>query len=451
MREAVAMALISRLLRGRAMTFRLKLTLLTAAAIGLTVAGASGATWVVATHQLRGQVDDALRIGAQQALFGDHHGPGPFEPGTALQSVAADGTAPAGLPVLSAVRDLAEGKTTRPFFTDTHVISQGTNVHARVYAVPSPDGGAIAIWRNVNDTDKALHRIGLTLSVIGASGIALAAALAALVAAAALRPIRRLTAAAKNVATTGNLSERVDARSNDELGRLAEQFNEMLAALEKSMDAQRHLVADASHELRTPLTAARTNVDLVLEGRLPQEEARLALSEASVELNSLTSLIADLVELARGQERKLRMKEVRLDEIVASAVERAGTRAPAAIFVTALSPTSVRADASLLERAISNLLDNAVKYSPQGAPVEVSVRAGEVVVQDHGSGITAADLPRVFDRFYRADTARGKPGAGLGLAIVREAAEAHGGTANAETTTVGARFTLALPTLKPAG
>jgi two-component system, OmpR family, sensor histidine kinase MprB len=451
MREAVAVAVISRLLRGRAMTFRLKLTLLTAAAIGLTVAGASGATWVVATHQLRGQVDDALRVGAQQALFGDHHGPGPFEPGTALQSVAADGTAPAGLPVLSGVRDLAEGKTTQPFFTDTHVISQNTNVHARVYAVPSPDGGAIAIWRNVNDTDKALHRIGLALSVIGASGIALAAALAALVAAAALRPIRRLTAAAKNVATTGNLSERVDARSNDELGRLAEQFNEMLAALEKSMDAQRHLVADASHELRTPLTAARTNVDLVLEGRLPQEEARLALSEASVELNSLTSLIADLVELARGQERKLRMEEVRLDEIVESAVERAGTRAPAAIFVTALSPTSVRADASLLERAISNLLDNAVKYSPQGAPIEVSVRAGEVVVQDHGSGITAADLPRVFDRFYRADTARGKPGAGLGLAIVRAAAEAHGGTANAETTTVGARFTLALPTLKPAG
>ena len=443
------MGLMGRLLPGRAMTFRLKLTLLTAAAIGVTVAAASAATWVVATHQLRGQVDDALKLRAQQVLFGDHRGYGPLDPGTAVQSVGPDGTAPVGLPMLSAVRDLAEGKTTRAFFTDTHVVSEGTDIHARVYAVPSPDGGATAIWRNVNDTDNALHRIGLALAVIGASGIALAAALAALVAAAALRPIRRLTLAAKKVATTGNLSERVHEQSNDELGRLAEQFNDMLAALEKSMNTQRRLVADASHELRTPLTAVRTNVDLVLEGRLPADESRLALIEAAAELNSLTTLIADLVELARGQERKLRMEDVHLDEIVESAVERAGARAPQAIFVTALSPTHVRADAALLERAVSNLLDNAVKYSPQGTPIEVSVRAGEIVVQDHGEGIAATDLPRVFDRFYRADTARGKPGAGLGLAIVREAAEAHGGTANAETTTVGARFTLTFPALKP--
>ena len=172
------------------MTFRLKLALMTAAAIGLTVAAASVATWIVATRELRGQVDDALRVRAQEALFGNDHGPGPFEPGTALQVIGMDGSAAAGLPVLPAIRDLAETRRTRPFFTDTHVNSRGTNVHARVYAVPAPAGGAIAIWRNVNDTDQALHRIGLALTVIGASGIALAAAFATVVAAAALRPIK---------------------------------------------------------------------------------------------------------------------------------------------------------------------------------------------------------------------------------------------------------------------
>jgi two-component system sensor histidine kinase MprB len=443
-------SLRGRVVASRAMTFRVKLTLMTAVAIALTVTGAASATWLFARHQLRGQVDSALRLRAQEALFGDHHGPGPLEPGTALQVIGPDGTAPTGLPILSTVRELAEGKTARPFFTDAHVRSQGTSVHARIYAVPSPGGGAIAVWRNVNETDQTLHRIGLAVIAIGATGIALAAALAAFVAAAALRPIRQLTTAARKVATTGSLAERVRSQANDELGQLAEQFNQMLAALEKSMDAQRRLVADASHELRTPLTAARTNVDLLLEERLPRDEARRALAEAAIELDSLTSLIADLVELARGQERKLTMQDVQLDDIVTSAVERARMRTPQALFVTALSPVLVRADASLLERAVSNLLDNAVKYSPHGAPIEVSVREGQIVVQDHGAGIADADMPRIFDRFYRAPAARSKPGAGLGLAIVREAAEAHGGTAAAETTSAGARFTLTLPTIHPA-
>jgi signal transduction histidine kinase len=219
----------------------------------------------------------------------------------------------------------------------------------------------------------------------------------------------------------------------------------MLAALEKSVGAQRRLVADASHELRTPLTAARTNVDLLREGKLSEDEARRAAAEASVELDALTSLVSDLVELARGEERKLRIEDVQLDDLVASSVERAQARAPDVTFVTALSPSVVRADAVLLERAVSNLLDNAVKYSPPGAPIEVTVRDGEVVVADRGPGIAEEDLPRIFDRFYRAATARAKPGAGLGLAIVREAAEAHGGSATAESGADGARFRLTLP------
>jgi two-component system sensor histidine kinase MprB len=257
--------------------------------------------------------------------------------------------------------------------------------------------------------------------------------------------VRRLTAAAETVAETGNLGERVEVEGDDELARLATRFNGMLAALEDSLGRQRRLVADASHELRTPLTAARTNVDLALEGRLPPEELRRALQEASVELDSLTGLIADLVELARGEERKLRVEELQLDDLVASVIERARTRWPQATFVTSLSPTQVRADPVLLERAVSNLLDNALKYSPPGAPIEVTVRGGEVIVADHGPGVADEDLPRIFDRFYRSAAARSKPGAGLGLAIVREAAEAHGGQATVESTTRGARFRLTLP------
>src|SRR4029078_10594169 len=211
------------------------------------------------------------------------------------------------------------------------------------------------------------------------------------------------------------------------------------APRDTSAVSRRRLAADASHELRTPLTAARTNVDLLREGRLPEDEAQHALDEASVELDAVTRLVSDLVELARGEERKLRIEDIQLDDLVSGVVERAQAPAARVTFVATLSQTHVQPDPVLLERAVSNLLENAVKYSPPGAPIEVTVRAGEVIVQDHGPGIAAEDLPRVFDRFYRAAAARSKPGAGLGLAIVREAAEAHGGTATAESNSLGAR------------
>jgi two-component system sensor histidine kinase MprB len=306
-------------------------------------------------------------------------------------------------------------------------------------------GGAIISAYPLAPTKHALARIRFWILLFSGIGIAVAAALAAFVATAALRPVRRLTAAAESVAATGDLSERVTVEGDDELGRLATRFNAMLGALQESVGRQRRLVADASHELRTPLTAARTNVDLVREGKLPEHEVRHALDEASIELDSLTSLVADLVELARGEERKLRVEEVALDDLVTAAVERAQARAPHAVFVTSLTPTQVRVDPVLVERAIANLLDNAVKYSPPGAPIEVIVRDGQVIVADQGPGVAEQDLPRIFDRFYRAAAARSKPGAGLGLAIVREAAEAHGGNATVESSPGGARFTITLP------
>jgi two-component system sensor histidine kinase MprB len=403
--------------------------MLVAAAIAVTVAAASIAVWVTSKHELVSQVDTSL---AHQQLRG------PF-----VLAVTEDGDLQGGLqgivPVSSEMRKLARSGGAAYYTTIT---VQGQHFREYVQAVP---GGAVATIAPLDATDRALARIKFWALLISGLGIAAGAALAAIVAGAALRPVRRLTAAAETVAATGDLTERVDVAGSDELGRLATRFNGMLAALEESVGRQRRLVADASHELRTPLTAARTNVDLVREGKLPPEEVRHALEEASAELDSLTSLVSDLVELARGEERKLRLEEVQLDDLVAGAVERAKARAPEATFVTSLTPVQVRVDPVLVERAVGNLLDNAVKYSPAGAPIEVSVRDGEVVVADHGPGIAAEDLPRIFDRFYRAATARAKPGAGLGLAIVREAAEAHGGRATAESSASGARFRLVLP------
>jgi len=420
-------------------SFRQRLMLLTAIAIAVTVAGVSVAVWVIAKHELYSQLDQTLNV---QAASGPR---GYFGGGSPLTTIVhPDGTRSGqqAIPITQQALNVANGKA-GDYYANTTI--QGIRWRELVASL-GPDGGAVITISPLAPTLHALARIRFWILLIGGGGIALAAALAAAVATAALRPVRTLTAAAENVARTGDLSERVHGRGDDELGRLATRFNEMLAALESSVGAQRRLVADASHELRTPLTAARTNVDLVREGKLPEHEVKHALDEASVELDALTKLVSDLVELARGEERKLRIEDVQLDDLVSGIVERAQARAPHVRFVTALSPTTVKADPVLLERAVSNLLDNAIKYSPHGAPVEVSVRGGEVVVADHGPGIADEDLPRVFDRFYRAATARSKPGAGLGLAIVKEAAEAHGGSASAESTSSGARFKLALPT-----
>ncbi len=421
------------------MSFRLRLTLLAAVAIALVVVATSSAVLIVARHQLRSQVDSGLK---SQVVAVEESHRGLF--GVPYVVLSSAGTAvspnPYGIPITAPERQVASGSI-RSYFGDQHI----SGVHARVYAEGVPGGGALVVAASLRATDRALSRIKFWIFLIGGVGIALAAGVAALVAAAALRPIRRLTAAAESVAATGSLAERVVVSGDDELGRLATRFNEMLEALERSVGAQRRLVADASHELRTPLTAVRTNLDLLREGKLPADEAQRALDESSVELDGLTTLVADLVELARGEERKLRVEDVHLDDLVATVVERAKSRAPQMTFVTSLAPAQVSADPVLLERAISNLIDNAVKWSPAGGPVEITVRGGEVVVTDHGPGIAEEDLPRIFDRFYRAATARSKPGAGLGLAIVREAATAHGGTATVENAAHGARFRLTLP------
>jgi two-component system sensor histidine kinase MprB len=317
------------------------------------------------------------------------------------------------------------------------------------------DGQAWQIARPLTEVDATLGRLRWLLGGVMLAGVALAAALGLAVSRIATRPLARLTATAEQVTATGDLRHRIPAPEvDDEPGRLAAAFNEMLAALEASRDAQRQLVADASHELRTPLTAIRANIELLGHAPdLPPAERAAMLASARAQLEDLTVLVGDLVDLARPREKAADPPEdLRLDAIVDCAVDRARRHAPPGIaFVVDAQPCVVHASRARLTRAVGNLLDNAVKWSPPEGTVEVTVRDGEVTVRDHGPGIAAADLPHVFDRFYRAPSARGLPGSGLGLAIVKHVADAHDGTVLAEPAPGGGTvLRLALPALAPA-
>jgi two-component system sensor histidine kinase MprB len=296
-----------------------------------------------------------------------------------------------------------------------------------------PPAFAVQVARPLTEVDNTLESVKTYLFAIAFIGVGSAAIFGLLVARTALAPVRRLTEAAENVTQTGDLSERIEVSGEDELSRLASRFNAMLAALEASAKAQRQLVADASHELRTPLTSLRTNIE-VLSGKraLPDSEREPLMSDVVEQLDEMTTLIAELIELAHGDRQPSAPEDVRLDVLTSEAVERTRRNRPGVTFTTDLDESVVRGVPANLERAIGNLLDNAAKWSPPGGEVEVGVRDSEVTVRDHGPGIDDQDLPFVFDRFYRSASARGMPGSGLGLAIVRQVAEAHGGTVTAE-------------------
>jgi two-component system, OmpR family, sensor histidine kinase MprB len=421
---------------------RARLTLVAAAAVAFAVIIASFVVYFVVKDQLRSTVDDALWTTAAQLTITPgrdfrHFATPPSELGGAAgypQVVYADGTidlplgAEVTLPVTKRVIEVArEGRGA--FFTDTDV--NGT--HVRMLTFPVVPGAAVQIVRPLTEVDRSLGRIKNLLVLIGGAGIAIAAALGLVVSRAALAPVGRLTAATERVTETGDLSERIDASGQDELSRLARSFNTMLGALEESTRSQRQLVADASHELRTPLTSLRTNIEVLASDRvLPKGERERLLNDVVEQLGEMTTLIAGLIDLARGEQPQAEPEEVRLDLVVADAVERARRDRPAVSFSADIEESVVHGVPSNIERAVANLLDNAAKWSPSNGEVEVKVRPGEVVVRDHGPGIDDADLPHVFDRFYRARTARGMPGSGLGLAIVRQVADAHGGTVVAE-------------------
>ncbi len=444
------------------MTFRTRLILVGTLAVALAIAAASAVTYVVVGGELRSQVDDGLR---QRALTINRLRIGQTPSGAAFldlpppllggaagytqlvtpsgQAIRAEGET-VELPVTGRDRAAAAG-TQEAFFADRTV----AGTHIRVYTLPLQQGYALQISRPLDEVDGALARIRGWLLVIAAAGVGLAALLGLLVARAIIAPVRRLTGVAEEVSTTRDLSRRIDDSGHDELARLASSFNTMLEALDDSARAQRRLVADASHELRTPLTSARTNIEVLARNEaMPRAEREQILRAVNEQMTEMSVLVAELVELARGDHPVgAEAEDVRLDLVAAEAVERTKRNYPGLAFDARLEESTVHGTAASIERAVSNLIDNAAKWSPPGATVEVSVAAGEVVVRDHGPGIADEDLPFVFDRFYRAPAARNMPGSGLGLAIVRQVAEAHGGTVRAEAADGGgAQMRLTLPT-----
>jgi two-component system sensor histidine kinase MprB len=425
-------------------------------AVALVVVIAAVAIYLGVRSELRGEVDDSLRdrsADVARVAVGPLPGLAPGEapgrprlefpvppperfggPGGFAQLVLPSGQvvrrpgAEEALPVDAQTREIAS-RGSGEQLTDRTV--DGT--HLRVLTRPLPERGAIQLARPLDEVDRQLERVLLVLLVVGALGVALGAALAALVARTALAPISRFTRRTEELAGDPDPSHRIDAAGSDELGRLARSFNSTLDSLERSVEAQRQLVADASHELRTPIASLRANIQtLEHSDRLPPAEQAGLRADIIEELDELTSLVADIVELARGTGRAEPVDDVRVDEILSSVLERSRARAANGATLRASSePTLVRGDPDRIQRAISNLVDNAVKWSPRGGLVEIDLAGGRLTVRDHGPGFAEKDIPRVFERFYRADSARRMPGSGLGLAIVRQAAEAHGGAVSA--------------------
>jgi two-component system sensor histidine kinase MprB len=355
-----------------------------------------------------------------------------------FQLVYPDGTTVvqhggANLPVNAHVMSIATNAS-GSFFSTTHV----NGVHLEVLTVGDPyDHYAVQVALPLTGVDSVLSGLALTYALLIGGGVLLAALLGAGISRSALAPIERFLRRTEHVTASLNdpaqATVRLEEEGASELRRLAVSFNRTLDALERSVDAQRQLIADASHELRTPISALRSDIQIFLDAeRLPAAE-RVALQHAILaELDELTQLVAGVLELARGSSLGGAAEPLELDLIVREAVDRARRRAPALRFAVELDPTEMMGVGERVSRAVTNLIDNACKWSPAEGEIEVRLHDGVLSVRDHGPGFEQRDLPHVFDRFYRAPGARGKPGSGLGLAIVKQAAEAYGGFARAE-------------------
>jgi two-component system, OmpR family, sensor histidine kinase MprB len=438
------------------MSLRVRIALVAGGAVAVAVLGVAVTVYFAVRSELRAEVDNALEARAA-ALAGPGPGPPPgaprdggrprFRPGPEfapppgpgarfggaegyVQLVSSGGRAfrPPGesssLPVEPRTRSIARTGSGR-YVTDVHV--RGT--HLRVLTSGIGPRGAVQVARPLNEVDHALRRVLVILVLAVAGGIGLAAALGAAVARAALAPIARFTGRTEALSESLDLSQRLDVPGKDELARLAHSFNTTLDALERAVEAQRHLVADASHELRTPIASLRANIQVLEDAeRLPAEERESLRADILEELDELTALVGDVVELARGAQPEESLDDVRLDRVVEELVERARRRAgDGTAFLVRTEPTVIRGAPERISRAVSNLLDNARRWSPSSGSIEVDLDGGVLTVRDHGPGFAEEDLPHVFERFFRAKDARGMPGSGLGLSIVRQAAEAHGG------------------------
>jgi len=441
----------------RRSTFQARLSVLIALAVGVAVALAAMASFYAVKHQLYAHVRTTLQQTAVQIQNGtptaqiDQGGGGMVAEvyvrgRDAAITTSRDGDASPSdnLPILPRTNAqlalIGQGPTQVLYGTWTdngvsyHTVTAPVQISGAFEGtqIPINAPGIVVVGYNMSPVLKTLATLRVVLLLVAAGGVLLAVGLGGLIAEATIRPVKRLTAAAEHVAETQELDATITEDSEDELGRLAHAFNDMLGALSASRQQQAQLVSDAGHELRTPLTSLRTNVELLVRARnLPEADRADLQQDVIAQLEELTTLIGDLVELARQDEQQPEPTEVRLDDLVHRAVERAKRRAPSLHFDLHLTAGSVKAHPPLLERALLNVLDNAAKWSPPGGTVKVDLSRTDhwtLEVRDHGPGIAPDDVPKVFDRFYRAPSARSMPGSGLGLAIVRQVVTSHGGS-----------------------
>jgi len=446
------------------MSLALRVAVLTTAAVAATLAIISLTIYVTVRSEFQSSLDDSMIRRAQAGVDADlgslfEGGTGPdalalsdikvsvLRSGESLQLLT--GSRPeTSFPVQFigyAEREVSLGVTSRSV--------RSARFHGTLYrivAVRSAPGEALVMAQSMESIEKALNRLQVILLLTSAVGVALAGLSGWAVATNGLRPVRRLTAATERVARTNELRP-IKVRGSDELARLTTSFNAMLTALDASQSQQRQLVADAGHELRTPLTSLRTNIELMGQATqggpgLTDDERNEIMHDVRAQLEELTTLVGDLVELARDEPVRRAPEPVDLADIAEGALDRVRRRAPDVTFEADISSWPVLGEAQLLERGVTNLLDNAAKWSPVGGTVRVRLADGTLTVSDEGPGIAEADLPHIFDRFYRSTESRTMPGSGLGLSIVKRAAERHGGTATvASRIGHGSTFTLRLP------
>jgi two-component system sensor histidine kinase MprB len=466
----------------RGLSLRSRIALISAIAVAVAVVAVSAVVFFVVATQLHQQADQQLTADAHAVADRPGHpwngGSDPdhdhdHDLGPRVQMldgsgrpVLADGV-PAPLPVTPAALAVVRGER-GPTFENVQIGGQ----QYRMLTTPAErHGGTVQVAVSTAGVDRPLVRIGLILVMVSACGVAVASALGFLVARTGLAPMHRLTGAVEHVAATNDLSSRITVNGRDEIARLANAFNGMLAALQSSRAAQRLLVEDAGHELRTPLTSLRANIELLIRAD-EQAGARRALSaedragllhDLDAQTAELTQMVGELVELAREESGAEPVERVDLADLVDLSTQRVRQRWPEVTFVTDLDPVAATGRPASLERMVSNLLDNAAKWSPEHAPVRIRLQKvarpgaqertdpqvwAELTVADAGPGIDEEDLPLVFERFYRATSARAMPGSGLGLAIVAQAVELHDGTVTAgRSDTGGALFTVCLPAL----
>jgi two-component system, OmpR family, sensor histidine kinase MprB len=435
-------------------SLRTRLTVIVAVIVAVAVVGGAYAAHVSAQHALNDETDKFLRDRAAGLVnqpphdlggdFGgaptdaDDHGRY-FQFDAIQQTIDRNGQVTNSLPGQPALPiDASDREVARASGQSRVRDITVDGERYRMITASTRGGGAVQVAREVSETDDVLAVLRTRLVIIALAGIALAALAAWLVMRRATRPIVQLTATAERIAETQDLATPIPVKGDDEVGRLAASFNTMLIALDTSREQQQRLVVDASHELRTPLTAVRTNIDFL--GRattLDTDERAQLIAETRLELDELTNLVSEMVELATDVRSEEPVEPVRLADVAHDVAARFRRRTGTDIEVHVDEEAGddagvVDGRRAMLDRAVANLVDNALKFSPPGATVDVTVRGTTLEVADRGSGIDADDRERVFDRFYRATSARTRPGSGLGLSIVAQIATLHGGTVTVE-------------------